>query len=304
MYEVYDKVIAIAALARNCAVQLPGNIERIEKLRNFFSRSYVIIVENDSTDGTKEILESWQEKSHNVQVISNDYGTKTIPNKKGSVVPSMSFSRIEKMVFYRNMYLDILESINDSIDYLMVIDIDINSFSIEGILKSIQNAPNNFGGIFANGRAKVFWGNFPITTCYYDSYAFVSMGKDAFMLPDNFVLNRRQYIHLHLPFHKYLSCQSAFCGIGLYKYQLIKKNRYIVHKNILSNSNKLESICEHIPFNLSLINKGYCNYISKYMYVDYNERIIEIYFIAIYVPSFLIYIYRYLKKHMQNGTKE
>ena len=54
MYEVYDKVIAIAALARNCAVQLPGNIERIEKLRNFFSRSYVIIVENDSTDGTKE----------------------------------------------------------------------------------------------------------------------------------------------------------------------------------------------------------------------------------------------------------
>ena len=54
------------------------------------------------------------------------------------------------------MYLDILESINDSIDYLMVIDIDINSFSIEGILKSIQNAPNNFGGIFANGRAKVF----------------------------------------------------------------------------------------------------------------------------------------------------
>ena len=155
-----------------------------------------------------------------------------------------------------------------------------------------------------NGRAKVFWGNFPITTCYYDSYAFVSMGKDAFMLPDNFVLNRRQYIHLHLPFHKYLSCQSAFCGIGLYKYQLIKKNRYIVHKNILSNSNKLESICEHIPFNLSLINKGYCNYISKYMYVDYNERISFIYFIAIYVPSFLIYIYRYLKKHMQNGTKE
>lgn len=126
------------------------------EITEFFSRSYVIIVENDSTDGTKEILESWQEKSHNVQVISNDYGTKTIPNKKGSVVPSMSFSRIEKMVFYRNMYLDILESINDSIDYLMVIDIDINSFSIEGILKSIQNAPNNFGGIFANGRAKVF----------------------------------------------------------------------------------------------------------------------------------------------------
>ena len=50
-------------------------------------------------------------------------------------MPSMSFSRIEKNGFYRNMYLDILESINDSIDYLMVIDIDINSFSIEGILK-------------------------------------------------------------------------------------------------------------------------------------------------------------------------
>lgn len=79
-----------------------------------------------------------------------------------------------------------------------------------------------------------------------------------------------------------------------------------MHKNILSNSNKLESICEHIPFNLSLINKGYCNYISKYMYVDYNERISFIYFIAIYVPSFLIYIYRYLKNtcRMERRNKE
>ncbi|MCD7923836.1 MAG: hypothetical protein LUI85_03720 [Bacteroides sp.] len=304
MSELHSKVIVIVALARDCATQLSGNIKRIEVLRTFFSRSYVIIVENDSIDGTKEILEDWRKKSSNVHIVSNNYNTITTPSKKNDVVPGMSFSRIEKMVYYRNLYLDTLESIADSIDYLMVIDIDIDSFSINGILKSIQNAPNNWGGLFANGKAKVVLGKIPIANCYYDSYAFVPIGKNAFMLPNNFVLNRRQYIHFHLPFHRYLLCQSAFCGIGIYKYRLIKGKRYIVQKNTLSNSSKLESICEHVPFNLSLVNKGYCNYISKYMCVSYNEKMNFMYFAASFMPSFLFSIYHYLKKHLFNETKK
>lgn len=304
MYEFHNKVIAVVALARDCAAQLPENIRRIEELRSFFSRSYVVIIENDSIDGTKRILEDWQKNSCNVHLISNNYNTITTPDKKGDVVPGISFSRIEKMVFYRNMYLDRLESINDSIDYLMVIDIDIHSFSIKGILKSIQYAPNNWGGLFANGKAKVFLGKIYITGCYYDSYAFVPIGENAFMLPDNFVLNRRRYVHLHLPFYKYLFCQSAFCGIGLYKYQLIKGSRYVMQKNTLSNSSKLESICEHIPFNLLLINKGYCNYISKYMTVDYNETMSFMYFAATYMPSYLIRIYHCLKSYVYNEKEK
>ena len=58
-----DKKIVIAALARDCNEALINNIPRIEKLRELFTESHVVIVENDSKDGTKDTLQKWQEKA-------------------------------------------------------------------------------------------------------------------------------------------------------------------------------------------------------------------------------------------------
>ncbi|MHC4139409.1 MAG: hypothetical protein ACYSR1_06095 [Planctomycetota bacterium] len=53
--------VAICSIVRNCGLSLRRNIPQIEKLRKCFNESHVIIVENDSTDNTKEVLERWSQ---------------------------------------------------------------------------------------------------------------------------------------------------------------------------------------------------------------------------------------------------
>jgi hypothetical protein len=55
-----NKNIIIAALARNCEDSLRINIPLIEKLRTQFSWSQVVVVENDSIDETKNLLNDWK----------------------------------------------------------------------------------------------------------------------------------------------------------------------------------------------------------------------------------------------------
>jgi len=217
-----DKNIVIAALARDCDKSLISNIPRIEKLRREFAWSCVVVIENDSKDKTKEILNIWSRQSAGVEVISKDFGTITIPQKSGVIPsPTTSLCRIEKMVKYRNMYMDYIKTIEHTIDYLIIIDIDIEDFSVDGIVKSILNAKEDWGGIFANRNA-------------------------------------------------YTSIISAFGGIGIYKYDVIKNLKYRVLQNY-ENGN--EAVCEHIPFNIEIIKAGHKNYIARDLYVLYGDHL-------------------------------
>lgn len=71
--------VAICATVRDCDFPLKRNIPLIEKLRACFQESYVVIVENDSKDHTKEVLSQWVEQAKRVFVLSQDTGEKTIP---------------------------------------------------------------------------------------------------------------------------------------------------------------------------------------------------------------------------------
>jgi len=98
---MYNKNVIIAALARDCEDSLRINIPVIEKLRTQISWSQVVVVENDSIDGTKDVLNDWKINSKNVAIISKDYGGKTIPDKSDLIKnPMTSYQRIDKMVFF------------------------------------------------------------------------------------------------------------------------------------------------------------------------------------------------------------
>lgn len=49
----------ICILARDVEKQLIKNIPKIDSLRDYFQKSWVIVVENDSIDRTKELLYNW-----------------------------------------------------------------------------------------------------------------------------------------------------------------------------------------------------------------------------------------------------
>ncbi|WP_455591265.1 hypothetical protein [Bacteroides sp.] len=260
---IKNKSIVIAALARDCAKALENNIPRIEELRAHFTNSYVIIVENDSKDGTKETLVNWKRTSENVFLISQDFHTVTIPKKESNMKPGTSCFRIEKMAKYRNMYMEFIDSLDASIDYVLMIDLDIEKFSVKGVVDSIIDAPEDWGGLFAYGTSK----NKIKLSRYYDGYAFLEYWNNSFELKSKHVSFARRYVTTMMYFRPYLRCNSAFSGIGIYKYELIRGKRYYCQPNMVEGT--IESICEHVPFNLSIIELSYNNYISRKMKVRY-----------------------------------
>ena len=290
--DLKNKNVVIASLARDCKKELENNIKRIEKLRTYFNKSYVIIVENDSIDGTKDLLNKWATKE-DIILISQDFNTETTPQKMSNIVPGMSIHRIQKMAYFRNLYMRELNKINDRIDYLIVIDIDIDNFVPNDIIQAILSAPDDWGGLFSNGSANVTIKGIHIGKCYYDSYAFVSRSDEPYKLEADFVLKRRKFVLRNLLFKKYLKCKSAFSGIGIYKFNLIKDNQYSLVPNIETES-KLQCICEHIPFNMHIINQGYSNYIVRNLKVKYKERISFTYFMAVFSPSCFLKLYHKL----------
>jgi hypothetical protein len=266
-----NKNIVIACLARDCDKSLLEMIKLIEDLRERFVWSEVVVVENDSKDNTKKILFDWEQGKEGVKIISHDYGTLTIPEKSADVVkPLESFHRIGKMVMYRNIYLKYIKGINHDIDNVIVVDLDIESFSVDGVVESIIRCDGKCGAIFANGvTVKRLFGTV-YSKIFYDVFAVYEYPmKSYFSYSEETLETSFNSLISNLKKDKLYKIISAFGGIGVYNYNSISELEY----NIVSNGlNEDETLCEHIPFNLEIINLGYENFISRELEVIYGEH--------------------------------
>jgi hypothetical protein len=265
-----NKNIVIAALARDCEQSLRVNIPLIESFRKQFLSSQVVVIENDSIDRTKDLLNDWKLSSNQVTIISNDYETNTIPSKSDSILnPMTSSHRIEKMLSYRNQYLDYISDLNQAIDFVIVIDIDVSEISMSGLIHVINAFDDKTGAIFSNGIS-VKQTVFGLSEIYYDIFALYEYPqKDEYSYSPECLGRTFKSINKKIkrePFYKVI---SAFGGVGVYNYQAIKGLRY---KNVLNPLNEKESICEHIPFNQEIIRRGFNNYIARDFKVFYGKH--------------------------------
>lgn len=267
-----EKAIVIGILARDCEQNISRNLERIEELRRNFLHSYVVIVENDSIDQTKDIILNYAKQKSGITVLSENFNGKyPFHFSEHPITPDMSCERIARMAFHRNRLIDYIEKHYQS-DYVMFLDIDVLDFNVDGILQSIVQAPMDWGALFANGREHIlFWGeSFPVAA-QYDTYALLFPHEIIADLPLNLTkpitkLMRGLKISRLLKENKYLPMTSAFGGIGLYKSEAIKGLRYDIYCPKDWKGYGI-SICEHIPFNKNV--KGKC-YISRDMEVTYH----------------------------------
>lgn len=276
-----EQKIVIAALARDCSEALQKNIPRLEKLATCFREARFVVVENDSRDGTKEILGEWAQRNSSVTVISQDFGSTTIANMSyADPYPYFGHSRISKMAKYRNIYMDyISENIHD-VDLLLMIDIDVESFEAEEILNSIQDAPDNWGALFGFGKSAVSLLGCGVFDLYWDTYAYVHKDvKEPITLRHINVMHRR--VAKMVNQEGYHKCASAFGGLGIYKWECVKDKRYIVEEN---DDKDVKVKCEHIPFN-EAISAEYGLYISRSMVVDYGNKNFVGYCLRKIVPS-------------------
>jgi len=265
-----NKKILIAALARNCESSLRTNIPLIENLRAEFLWSQVVVVENDSIDGTKDLLNDWKINYNNVTIISNDNGTKTIPDKSDLIInPMTSYQRIDKMVSFRNTYLDYINEVKYPIDLVIVIDIDVIKISLTGLIDAINTFDNKTGAVFSNGMS-VMQTPFGLSEIYYDTFAvqeYPMVNEYSFSTES---LHRTfKSINKKIKKSPLYSVISAFGGVGIYNYEAIKDLRY---KTVLNPTNQKEAICEHIPFNQEIIKRGFNNYIARDFKVVYERH--------------------------------
>ncbi|MDI6046659.1 hypothetical protein [Flavobacterium yafengii] len=265
-----NKKIVIAALARDCDRSLPKIIKLINELRSNFVWSEVVVIENDSKDDTKCILLDWEKRNDGIKIISQDYGVLTIPKQSNDgIKPLVSFYRIDKMTMYRNMYIKYIKGIEHEIDNVIVIDVDIESFSVEGVLKSITKCEGKVGAIFANGISvrKAF--DIVYSKIFYDVFAVYEYPmKENFSFTQLSLMETFESIMNKLKRSKNIRVISAFGGLSVYNYKAIANLEY---KVVLNHKNEKEAICEHIPFNTEIIKSGYENFISKEMEVIYGD---------------------------------
>ena len=272
-----EKYIAIAALARNCEDNLPGNIDRIENLRKSFSNSIVVVYENDSTDRTPDILNRWSCEKKNVFVVSehltgNEYQSGLVSKN----FPDKSISRISKMVYLRNRLLTLLNE-KGSFDYVLFIDIDLEWFSVDGLIETLTDAPEDWGAIVANGRAElVKKGNIRTIPFQYDDYAYLSLQKSIESRGPGYFASFKKFYRSYVfnrfvKRNRFVPCGSAFGGIGLYKWDVISNLKYelVVPPKLTIFS---ACICEHIPFHNKIRKMGYSIYVSQSLIATYYRK--------------------------------
>lgn len=139
--------ILITGCAQNCGAWLPAVLGNVERLRSLCGTSQVLLLENDSSDTTVEILRAYASTTYGVHALSFPGLNHRIPAKT------------VRLAHLRNTALAWLERHGgwQSIDWLVVLDLDgVNAApwdlaQLQRCLAWWQQQPHA-AGLFANQR--------------------------------------------------------------------------------------------------------------------------------------------------------
>jgi glycosyltransferase involved in cell wall biosynthesis len=257
--------VSLCSIVRDCEKNLKRNIPQVERLRGLFKESEVIVFENDSKDETLSILKNWENRSPGVKVFSEKYQNITIPLKiPGNGNPYFSIFRIEKMAAYRNKYMQILSKNEFYRDFVIVIDLDISGFEIEGLINSFT-VRTEWDCIAANGISL----SSRFRRQYHDSYALIEKDKlDEIQTEESIKTNRIKYSSLRsgMPF---VPVDSAFGGLAIYKWNSINNALYTC---LVNNDRRVQCKSEHVGLHKSMIENGHSRiFINPSMVIRYRS---------------------------------
>lgn len=248
--------IVIAGLVRNAAFQIPEMKERCYNITKMFKKYKIVIVENNSTDNSREFLLDWFNEDPNVIILCQDiFATNQkecdildLFPKSENLGNSPHPQRIQKMAFLRNVYLKHIQHYYSDYDYLCVMDMDLKGDLFnDGLLHSVNILESHpqLDAVACNGMLFQSSGQY----IYYDSFAHIETGDPYVWENQTAKSNHDRYVHSYIT-DKYLTSmdldkvRSAFGGIVLYKNKKVKDKLYDFSSNFFS--------CEHSYFHKNL----------------------------------------------------
>jgi glycosyltransferase involved in cell wall biosynthesis len=238
--------VIFVGIAKNVRPYISKVLANVDKYASDFVASKVMIVENDSTDGTQDILLEWASSDgRHIYMRANDN-------------PCDGLTRTERLAYFRNIYLgELQKEIYDSFEYVVVFDCDniINSWidkeafnsAVRFLAKEKQNA-----AIFANTMGfyyDVWTLRHPIWCpgdCWDDvkRLSAVMSYKEAVR---SCVGARQVRIEPGAP---PIAVTSAFGGLAIYK------RRYLIGKRYFAQNQDGSPACEHVSVNESISADG------------------------------------------------
>ncbi|MFT3990113.1 MAG: hypothetical protein QM680_01765 [Luteolibacter sp.] len=257
--------IVFCALARDCRSRLKRNYKAVKAWRREFPSARWLFIENDSRDGTRELLEKWAAADSRISVIGEKTGERTIPPASvSSVIPGYSLHRIERMARFRNIYLDwITENVGwDGLRWVVVIDPDVRGLPISRVTHWLRKEPAEqavtaFGQRWKNARSKEF----------HDAYAFRETGDFSVQTKEAIFRRRATLSEKIRSWNGLYPVRSNFNGLGIYPAQAMRDCRYEALPN---GDPEVESECEHLPFHDGLAKKGIQVVLDPELSITYN----------------------------------
>lgn len=234
-----NKKIIVTGLIYNAESQIKPIQNWFNDLKTLCGDCYMVIVENNSVDRTREFCEAWRDTDPQHIHLVCDYANCDQTWMADLQYDKSPFSRrIRKMSYLRNKYMEYISRYFKDIDYIFVMDFDLKGTLFwDGIFHSIFKLEENktIDGIACNG---VVNGTF----LYYDSFAYA---KDKSELRWNTTMDKQNHDSDVL---QYVSKRyketfdldkvySAFGGFCIYRFDSI------IHKYYGYEEEKFT--CEH-----------------------------------------------------------
>jgi hypothetical protein len=245
--------VVIAGCCRNVEKYIVKNLEIIDAIGTQFKNYQVIIYENDSIDKTRQLLV--QNKKDNCDYIFED----NVDIK----------SRTERIAHCRNKILEHINNNYGSLDYFLLLDLDdvlASGKLVDTIKYCFLYKPEQWDAMFANCSDKYYdiyalRMNGYLTTCCWNDFNKLRILGVNHTTAYNECVNK--YIINYPENKKLMKVISAFGGAGLYKLKSISDAKY----NGYEPSHLDNMICEHVPFNKELYDKGCKLYINPKMLI-------------------------------------
>lgn len=164
--------VVFVGMSRSIEWAIPNAAHRIRESGKLFADWKVVVFENDSEDGTKEILKRWQdtEEPGRVHLSLNDFGFEHLNGWQPL--------RVERYARYRNECRKMAEMIMPDADFVVVMDYDAwGGHSQDGLLNSVSwlNKTPNAGCIASVSLFQIKDAEELIHLCHYDQWGYRSL---------------------------------------------------------------------------------------------------------------------------------
>jgi hypothetical protein len=235
-------------LARNCVSKFPATIRFIETLSTYFESTTIVVVENDSRDKTRAILNNWADSCSSLHIIDGK-----VPGEENAsdtnANPYYSVKRVSRLAALRNQYLDFLKAQAVAPDFVLVLDFDVDRISLEGVLDSFtREADWDVATAYGYSLSPT------LLERYHDTYALVPLGEENILQLETGLKAIQRNWKQDIASSELVRVYSAFGGLAIYKYKQIIDLRYTVCPN---GDERVEARCEHFSIANELQNNGY-----------------------------------------------